>query len=422
MVRAGRAAEPIAIDRALTHPSNSAPPARGRAHGSSWFALALVVVLALVSSACDVVGTGPGTTPQPALGVVGASGNYYPAEVSAGVQVVTIAASWASAEPTQGTFSTHYAAQLNAKIDAARAAGLDVILDPGMQYTPAWVFNNIQGGTRFVDQFGDVFTGPPASGNNVANAVTNLAVRSALNKYLTWLGTQIPRGELWAVRQGGGPLGELRYPTGTYNGHTGAYWAYDASTQATSPVPGWKPGTGTTAQAQAFLDAYNTALDNFGKWLNGTFHNDFATRELVMLPGWGQRPGVEARVVASLLTLDDEEFNQGLDWTTLLAELSDKTHAIAYTTYLDAPSTRDTTELEDPADFLAGLVSTDHLAGLGGENTGTPTVSAMNLILTRAKNLHLAVVAWMSEHGLETATGSEPTMATLQQQAASVLG
>lgn len=335
--------------------------------------------------------------------------------------MVTIAASWNSAEPTQGTFSTHYADQLNAKINAARAAGLDVILDPGMQYTPAWVFN-LKGGTRFVNQYGDVFTGPAAGGNNVANAVTNMNVRTALNVYLTWLGGQIPKGELWAVRQGGGPLGELRYPTGNYNNHTGSYWAYDASTQAASPVPGWKPGTGTAAQAQSFLDAYNTALDNFGKWLNGTFHNDFATRELIMLPGWGQRPGVATKVVNSLLTLDDEEFNQGLDWTTLLAGLSDKTHAIAYTTYLDGQSTKNTTELEDPADFLAGLVSTDHLAGLGGENTGNPTLASMTLILTRAKDLNLKVVAWMSEHGLVTATGSQPTMATLQQQASAILG
>ena len=72
----------------------------------------MVAVLALVASACDVVDSGPPTTTHPALGVVGASGNYYAAEVSAGVQVVTIAASWNSAEPTQGTFSTHYADQL----------------------------------------------------------------------------------------------------------------------------------------------------------------------------------------------------------------------------------------------------------------------------------------------------------------------
>ena len=89
-------------------------------------------------------------------------------------------------------------------------------------------------------------------------------------------------------------------------------------------------------------------------------------------PGGASGPGVATKVVNSLLTLDDEEFNQGLDWTTLLAGLSDKSHAIAYTTYLDGQSTKNTTELEDPADFLAGLVATDHLAGLGGENHGHP--------------------------------------------------
>ena len=298
---------------------------------------------------------------------------------------------------------------------------MSVILDPGMQYPPDWVFA-LPGGTRFVDQYGDVFGGSTPSGNNVANAVTNSAVRSALGVYLQWLGGQIPAGSLWGVRQGGGPLGELRYPNGSYNGHTGAYWAYDASTQAASPVPGWVPGTGTTAQAQSFLDFYNGMLTNLGQWLNGQFKADFATRELLTLPGWGERPGVGAKVVASLLTLHDEEFNEGLDWSNLLSSLPDASHSIAYTTYLDAPSVKPTTELEDPADFLAGLVGSHHLAGLGGENTGTPSVAAMQMVLTRAKTLNMAVVCWMSESDLVNASGSEPTFATLKQQAASILG
>jgi hypothetical protein len=365
--------------------------------------------------------TAPPPPPRALLGLISPDGTHYAAETAAGVQVVTVAASWASSEPSQGTFSTSYADLVRSRIAAAHAAGLEVILDPGMQFTPSWVFD-LPGGTRFVDQFGDVFSGAPASGDNVANAVTNGSVRSALGQYLAWLGAQIPAGSVWGVRQGGGPLGELRYPAGSYNGHTGAYWAYDASTQAASAVPGWRPGTGTTAQAQQFLNAYNGALDVFGQWLNGQFATDFATRELIMLPGWGQRPGVASKVVNSLLTMNDEEFNQGLDWTNLLSGLPDPHHSIAYTTYLDAPSTKATTELEDPADFLSGLVASDHLAGLGGENTGTASTAAMSLVLTRARDLNLAVMCWMNEARLLGATGKQPTLATLKAQAAAILG
>ena len=174
--------------------------------------MALVVVLALVASACDVVDTGPEHHhPRRAAGSSEPAAATHPAEVAAGVQVVTIAASWNSAEPTQGTFSTHYADQINAKINAARAAGLDVILDPGMQYTPAWVFH-LKGGTRFVNQYGDVFTGPAASGNNVANAVTNMTVRTALNGYLTWLGGPDPQGGAVGRSPGWRPAGRVALP------------------------------------------------------------------------------------------------------------------------------------------------------------------------------------------------------------------
>ena len=88
-----------------------------------------------------------------------------------------------------------------------------MILDPGMQYTPAWVFD-LPGGTRFVNQYGDVFTGPAAGGNNVANAVTNMNVRTALNMYLTWLGGQIPKGEVWARSPGWWPAGRAALPDG----------------------------------------------------------------------------------------------------------------------------------------------------------------------------------------------------------------
>ena len=317
-------------------------------------------------------------------------------------------------------FSTTYAAQLNGRIDAAKAAGFEVILDPGIQYTPAWVFD-LPGGTRFVNQYGDVFSGAPASGDNVANAVTNSAVRSALGRYLDWLGAQIPRGKLWGIRQGGGPLGELRYPAGTYNGHTNSFWAYDASTQAVSPVRGWVPGTGTVAQARLFLDSYNGALNVYGRWLNDRLWTDFGVRLLLMLPGWASVPAWTPRRCRACSPGNADEFNQGLDWDDLLSSLPQPTHTIAYTTYLDSPSHKDTSELKDPPHFIADLAATYHLR-LGGENTGTASTASLQLSLQRADELHYTVVNWMNEHRLMTATADQPTLATLKAKADAILG
>ena len=97
------------------------------------------------------------------------------------------------------------------------------------------------------------------------NGVTDLAVRGAEGQYLSLLGTQLSGQAIYAVRAGGGPLGELRYPDATYMSDTNNFWAYDPSTQAALPasVQGWVPGTGTVAQAATFLNAYNLDLDQY---------------------------------------------------------------------------------------------------------------------------------------------------------------
>ncbi len=369
--------------------------------------------------------TGPQLAPsagsKPIVGVLGVSGNFLAREKASGVDAVTISVSWASAQPAPGALVPPYLAGIQSQIAAARATGLRVILDPGLQYPPAWVFS-LPGGTRFVNQYGDVFTGSVDSGNDVANAVTDPAVRTAETTYLRLLGAQIAPGEIMAIRQGGGPLGELRYPSPDYNGHTNSFWAYDTSTQSVSSVPGWKPGTGSGTQAKEFLDSYNADLDDFGRWLNGELHHDFDTTELVLLPGWGERTGTDAYEVASLLTLPMPEFNEGLDWSDLLYSLPDAAHSVAYTTYLDAPSNGTSLRTEDPADYLAYLVQGTPLK-LGGENTGGGTTAALQLSWHRARTLHFTIFNWMDEAQLVASTRgldpSGPTFNLLKLAAAS---
>jgi hypothetical protein len=348
------------------------------------------------------------TGPKPIIGVLGVSGKYLAREKASGVGAVTIGVAWSSAEPSTGVISSPYLAGIQRQISAARAVGLSVVLDPGLQYPPSWVFA-LPGGTRFVNQYGDVFTGSPDSGNDVANAVTDPAVRAAESAYLRLLGAQITRGTIFAVRQGGGPLGELRYPSPDFNGHANSFWAYDVNTQSASSVPGWKPGTGTGVQAKMFLDSYNANLDDYGRWLNGQLHRDFDTTELVLLPGWGERIGTAPFEVASLLTLDLPEYNQGLDWSDLLYSLPDAAHSVAYTTYVDAPSNGSSLRTEDPADYLAYLIQGTQLK-LGGENTGGGTTAALDLSLHRARTLHFAILNWMDESQLVASTrGLDPS-------------
>jgi hypothetical protein len=361
-------------------------------------------------SGAPATGSAPGSPPGqqssvPLVGVIDPDGSHYRTELGYGVSVVTLGLAWSGAEPQQGQFDTGYVEGILAQIAAARAQGLRVILDLGMQYPPSWVFS-LDEGTRFVDQYGDVFGGAPDSGDAIANAVTDPTVRAAEAAYLGWLGTQVPASELLAVRDGGGPLGELRYPDATYDGHDNCYWAYDPDSASELPTPTWEPGTGTASQATQFLDAYNGALVAYGDWLNATVGSDFPTTQLVMLPGWGERPGVAANEEASLMTLSDSEFDQGLDWADLLPSLPDRATSVAYTTYLDAPSAADTPQLEDPADYLASL--SDPLGiRLGGENTGGGTVADLDLVLHRGETLDLFVVNWMDEGELVAATAGE---------------
>lgn len=354
------------------------------------------------------------------LGLLGVSGKYYATEKANGIAAVTVDISWANAEPVAGRYSTPYLTTIRQRLAAARAAGLAVVVDPGLQYTPAWVFA-LPGGTRFIDQYGQVFTGPAASGDDVANAVTDLNVRAAEATYLRWLAKALHGSPVLAVRVGGGPLGELRYPDTTYQGRSNCFWAYDESTQAASTVRGWVPGTGTPRQAALFLAAYNNNLVRYGDWLDSQVGADFGVPELVMLPGWGERPGAAALETASRLTLDRPEFNEGSDWSALLASLPRASESVAYSTYLDAPSFSSTAEGVDPMDFIASLAKHTVLR-LGGESSSGGNEADLDLMVKRALRLHLVIVDWFDEAAVVGSSASHadsaPSFSDLRAAAA----
>ncbi len=376
---------------AVSIPLTVHPPAGDRMHAMNRRTQLLTgaaVALALTSAA---VGS-TSTSGAPALNGLGFRGNTH-VLASAHFSQVVIPTSWAAIEPGPGVFSTRAITRLQLAIDAARAAGMQPVLDPGIQYPPRWIFA-VGGGTRFVDQYGRAFTGSAGSGDNVANGVTNAGVRTQLGAYVRLLGTHL-RG-LAAVRLGGLADGELRYPSGARGAKPNAFWFYDASSQASLPIAirGWRPGHGTARQATAFLQAYNGALANYGVWLEHTAGIAFpvSTKLELLLPGWGQRPGSTAIAARALLTRSPDEINQGLDWVDLVRRLPATGRVVAYSTYADA--TQGTASNPNPATYIHGLLRPGILEA--GESTGNGRTSAAGeqLMFREARQWHWYAATW----------------------------
>jgi hypothetical protein len=307
---------------------------------------------------------------------------------------VTVPVGWDLAEPAEGRFNDAYIRSVQGQVAAAQAAGLSVVLDLGIQYAPQWVMH-LDASSQFTDQYGQRFGGRPASGDEVPNAVTDHDVRARLQAYLRWLGSAFDHFGFYAVRIGGGPDGELRYPPASYDGHTDCFWAFDAASQATYAVRGWGRETSTAQQAGSFLHTYDANLAAYGAWLDGTAHSDFpGANELLLLPGWGERPGDVQSAAQTRLGRGSVELNSGTDWPLQLAEVPYKRSTIAYTTWLDGPSHGDNPQEEDPAGYLALLARRTGVR-LGGEDTGGGGVADLQLSLYRAITLRFTLVDWV---------------------------
>lgn len=373
----------------------------------------------VTAAAPQPTATAPASSPPPpvVLGILQPSSAHLAAEQTAGVRAVTLEAGWDAFQPASDAWNADYARGLRDRWQAARDAGLQVVLDTGLQYPPAWVFS-LPGGTRFVDQYGDVFHGD--LGSDIANAVTDRAVRAAQGTYLTRLAATFPPGAFVAVRQGGLGNGEAHYPSGGYAGHTNAYWAFDTDTQASSSVPGWRPGTGTTDQAAAFLAGYDGALADYQAWLGAALRTGFATTNLLLLPSWGDRPGDPSAAAASRLDGSSpgeqrDTVQQGLDWELQVSRLAEPAATVLYTTWADSPYDGPGPVGENPAAYVAGLAAT-HGMTAGGENTGGGGPDALERLMARAQALDLRWVFWLGEPSLYSG-GDNPTLADLTASA-----
>ncbi|TMC46991.1 MAG: hypothetical protein E6J20_20355 [Chloroflexi bacterium] len=252
----------------------------------------LVAIVMIVSAGMLAIGTlrdpkaASATVSPPAFGIVGVDGTHLAAERAAGVSTLLFEIRWSDYEPQQGIVDQAYLSAARSRLAAMRQAGFRVVLEAGLASTPTWVFA-LDGNTRFVNQYGDVYHG--LSAGDPANGVFDSSVRSAQAGYIAQLAHDF--GDVFdTIRVGGLEDDELRYPGPSYNGHSNSYWSFDADAQAASPVPGWRPGQAGTTQASSFLDYYLQGLTGYQNWLIGAYRSHFSAWLQVLYPSWGLRP------------------------------------------------------------------------------------------------------------------------------------
>ncbi|CAN5420380.1 hypothetical protein BH10ACT10_BH10ACT10_01950 [soil metagenome] len=355
----------------------------------------------------------PAPTPTRVFGTLQSSTEHIATNRAAGISLATFDVYWDRFEPVEGHVDATYLSELKTRLATYRAAGVQLVLSPGVQYPPSWLFSYPR--SRFVNQYGDAYA-PADVGKNVADMVFNQCMRDKQQAYLGRLFATLGT-DFYGVRLGGGWYGELNYPDATYAGHTNSYWAFDpvASGQVpglptgipANPVPGWLPGTVSSNHAAAaqFSTWYLEALRNYHDWQIRTARALYPGRLLMMYPSWGLRSGqLDAAVSADLAGTTSAERNgevqRGFDFARYVRGITDPL-VVVYTTWLDADASGDSgtdSRSWSPVKWLA-LLARDRANPLAvmGENTGWAGRAQIDLALGQARTFGLAAVMWAFE-------------------------
>ena len=255
--------------------------ARGRCRRLT--ALGVTVLVGVTLAACRApAGPAPGAGgPQEAqapvpltFGVLGSTCDAGRLAVlaRAGVRLVELGAEWSRFEPEQGRVDQGYVEDLRARIARCAAAGLGVVLTPGLHRAPRWVMDLPDGAYR--DQFGQV------SPTGVPNFVFSATVRDAAARYLDRFAAEFPLDGFAAIRVGTSEAGELGYPSRVLGTGGNGFWAFDdaaltgdglAAGMTANPLPGWVPGGPTRDGAAGIADV--------GSWF--AWYADSAARAVV---------------------------------------------------------------------------------------------------------------------------------------------
>lgn len=350
-------------------------------------------------------------------------------DYNAGVRVAELDMSWSQYETGDGVWNTTYINQMKNEIQQYQAAGMQVMLSFGIQYTPSWIFSYPN--SYFVDQYGDSYT-PNQSGKDVSNMVFNNVLRQKQAAYIQRvfqdLGTNF-----YGVRVGGGWYGELNYPDASYNSHSNTYWAFDQIAQGkatglpsgmtTDPVPGWTPGTVNTTDASQFINWYMDSLKNYHDWQITTVRQFYPGKIFMLYPSWGVRPGqLSAAINDSLNDSSTAEVNgevqRGFDFSRYIAGITDP-NVVVYTTWLDcsygSDNTTDQTQWR-PVHWLSYLASQNPLhLQVAGENTGGNSYSQMQFVFQQMQTYNLINMNWAFEPQLYNTNNG--TYASISQYA-----
>jgi hypothetical protein len=360
-----------------------------------------------VAGACAVVAAlAPGralvasASSAPWFGILQTKGAHATEERAAGVTVGTLDLNWSAYQPGPGQVDGSYVSSMRSRLASLRSAGLNVVLDVGMQYPPAWIFN-VSSNTRFVNQYGDVWHGNLSE--DVPNAVFDSTVRSYEAQYIAQVAADF--GDVfYAVRSGGLLQDELRYPPTNYNGHTNSYWAYDGAAQTQSPVPGWRPGT-ADGRASTFANWYMQSITDFMTWLVGTYRSHFASPWIeVLMPSWGIRPGELDAAVARNLDGSTPPAGwgtlaEGLDWTRQVNAISDS-HTMLYGTWMERGDDGNTANSMAPSHYLVTLGAARGFPVAGENASSGDDVATMQAVVQHTRDWGMAGLMWLDENSL----------------------
>jgi hypothetical protein len=327
---------------------------------------------------------------------------------ASGLTTAVLKVLWNRAQPAPAlVLDPTYLAGVRKQISQYQAAGLDITLDLGLQYPPKWAL--ALPGAGFVDQYGHTFDASVASGEMAVDAIYNPAAQIAEATYIRLLAAALGPNTFRFVRVGGLLTGELRMPTNTDGGRTNSWWAFSSTFQASSPVPGYRPGISAYSPAAdaAFLNYYLNGLVSYQQFLVTAVGTSFSGNLEVLYPSFGVRPGDVQAALAKHLngsSVRASELAQGLNFAQLLPALSalapsvsQRSRLIAYSTWLDGPQYSSSPQGLSPIGYISSLASPLALA-VAGENTAQSGSSpaALKLSQSRVSEYHLSGMMWFA--------------------------
>ena len=240
-------------------------------------------------------------------------------EAAVGVRIAGHETYWDRAEKSDGVWNTDELAQQQQQRDAFLAAGMQLVLEPGIHEPPAYVQKLPNG--QFVSQ-----TGTKQS----TNVIWSTDVRTRLERYIRKLNETLNFSLYSGIRLGGAGDVEILYPGNSL------YWAYDPVAQSTCPYPGWAPGDTSlsTAQVEQWYNWYLDAMISEIDWrrqlyislgFKGVFH--------LVAPGVGAVPAVAQAAIEQHLVPYADVMGRGATWYMLLTRLINVTGTAGMTAW-----------------------------------------------------------------------------------------